>query len=212
MDSLIEYILVAFTSLFTMMNPISIIPVYISLTNDLSSKEAKLVAYKAVLTAFVTLILFALAGKFIFNIFAISVNSLRVVGGIIFFIAGYDMLQARIIRTKSDKIEHPEDINDIAITPLGIPLICGPGAITVSIVLYNDAANITQIFILFLVIITILLIMLFSLLGGRKVMKFLGESGNKVLMRIMGLIVMVIAVEFMFSGLTPLVRKMLKIE
>jgi len=212
MDSLLEYILIAFTSLFTMMNPLGIIPVYISLTAGLSSKEAKLVAYKAVLTAFITLILFALAGKFIFNIFAISVNSLRVVGGIIFFIAGYDMLQARIIRTKSDKIEHPEDINDIAITPLGIPLICGPGAITVSIVLYNDAANITQIFILFLVIITILLIMLFSLLGGRKVMNFLGESGNKVLMRIMGLIVMVIAVEFMFSGLTPLVRKMLKIE
>jgi multiple antibiotic resistance protein len=212
MDSLIEYILIAFTSLFTMMNPISIIPVYISLTDGLSSKEAKMVAYKAVLTAFITLILFALAGKFIFDIFAISVNSLRVVGGIIFFIAGYDMLQARIIRTKSSKVEHPEDINDIAITPLGIPLICGPGAITVSIVLYNDAANVTQILVLFLVIVAILAIMLFSLLGGRKVMNFLGESGNKVLMRIMGLIVMVIAVEFMFSGLTPLVRKMLKIE
>jgi len=209
---LIEYVLVVFTSLFTMMNPISIIPVYISLTDGLSSKEAKLVAYKAVFTALITLILFALAGKFIFNIFAISVNSLRVVGGIIFFIAGYDMLQARIIRTKSSKVEHPEDLNDIAITPLGIPLICGPGAITVSIVLYNDATSITQVIVLFLVIIAILAIMLFSLLGGRKVMNFLGESGNKVLMRIMGLIVMVIAVEFMFSGLTPLVRKMLKIE
>lgn len=209
---MIEYVLVVFTSLFTMMNPISIIPVYISLTDGLSSKEAKLVAYKAVFTALITLILFALAGKFIFNIFAISVNSLKVVGGIIFFIAGYDMLQARLIRTKSSKVEHPEDLNDIAITPLGIPLICGPGAITVSIVLYNDATSITQVIVLFLVIIAILAIMLFSLLGGRKVMNFLGESGNKVLMRIMGLIVMVIAVEFMFSGLTPLVRKMLKIE
>ncbi len=209
---MIEYVLVVFTSLFTMMNPISIIPVYISLTDGLSSKEAKLVAYKAVFTALITLILFALAGKFIFNIFAISVNSLRVVGGIIFFIAGYDMLQARLIRTKSSKVEHPEDLNDIAITPLGIPLICGPGAITVSIVLYNDATSITQVIVLFLVIIAILAIMLLSLLGGRKVMNFLGESGNKVLMRIMGLIVMVIAVEFMFSGLTPLVRKMLKIE
>ncbi len=209
---MIEYVLVVFTSLFTMMNPISIIPVYISLTDGLSSKEAKLVAYKAVFTALITLILFALAGKFIFNIFAISVNSLKVVGGIIFFIAGYDMLQARLIRTKSSKVEHPEDLNDIAITPLGIPLICGPGAITVSIVLYNDATSITQVIVLFLVIIAILAIMLFSLLGGRKLMNFLGESGNKVLMRIMGLIVMVIAVEFMFSGLTPLVRKMLKIE
>ena len=212
MDVYVEYALVAFTSLFTMMNPLGIIPVYISLTKGLSSKEAKFVAYKAVFTAFITLILFALTGNFIFSIFAISVNSLRVVGGIIFFIAGYDMLQARIIRTKSSQFEHPENLNDIAITPLGIPLICGPGAITVSIVLYNDATELSQVIILFLVIVVVLAIMLFSLLGGRKVMNFLGESGNKVLMRIMGLIVMVIAVEFMFSGLTPLVRKMLKIE
>jgi len=212
MDTLVEFALVAFTSLFTMMNPISIIPVYISLTNGLEAKEAKIVAIKAVSVAFLTLILFAIAGKFIFDIFAISVNSLRVVGGIIFFIAGYDMLQARIIRTKSSEEDYFEDLNDIAITPLAIPLICGPGAITVSIVLYNDAVNITQTIVLFLAIIVVLLIMLFALLGGRKVIKFLGDSGNKVLMRIMGLIVMVIAVEFLFSGLTPLVRNMLKLN
>lgn len=212
MDTLVEFSLVAFTSLFTMMNPLGIIPVYISLTNGFEPKDAKLVAYKAVFTAFIILIVFAVTGKFIFDIFAISVNSLRVVGGIIFFITGYDMLQARIVRIKSSEDDYFEDLNDIAITPLAIPLICGPGAITVSIVLYNDATNITQTLALFLVIVTILLIMLFSLLGGRKVMKFLGDSGNKVLMRIMGLIVMVIAVEFLFSGLTPLVRDMLKLN
>ncbi len=212
MDTLVEFTLVAFTSLFTMMNPLGIIPVYISLTNGLETKDAKMVAYKAVFTAFIILILFAIAGKFIFDIFAISVNSLRVVGGIIFFIAGYDMLQARIVRIKSSEGDSFEDLNDIAITPLAIPLICGPGAITVAIVLYNDAANASQTIVLFLVIIVVLLIMLFSLLGGRKIVKFLGDSGNKVLMRIMGLIVMVIAVEFLFSGLTPLVREMLKLN
>jgi len=212
MDTLLEFTLVAFTSLFTMMNPLGIIPVYISLTTGLETKDAKMVAYKAVFTAFIILILFAIAGKFIFDIFAISVNSLRVVGGIIFFIAGYDMLQARIVRIKSSEGDSFEDLNDIAITPLAIPLICGPGAITVAIVLYNDAANVSQTIVLFLVIILVLLIMLFSLLGGRKIVKFLGDSGNKVLMRIMGLIVMVIAVEFLFSGLTPLVRDMLKLN
>ncbi len=212
MNSLLEFTVIAFTSLFTMMNPLGVIPVYISLTSHLDPKVAKKVAYKAVLTAFIILVLFAIAGKFIFDFFAITIHSLRIVGGIIFFIAGYDMLQARLNRTKSREDEHFEDAKDIAISPLGIPLITGPGAITVSIFLFNDAVEISQKVILFSVIFLLMTIMLVSLLTGRKLMEFLGETGNKVLMRIMGLIVMVIAVEYMFSGLTPLVRKMLKIE
>jgi multiple antibiotic resistance protein len=212
MHTLFEFTVIAFTSLFTMMNPLGVIPVYISLTSNLEPHAAKKVAYKAVLTSLVILILFAIAGKFIFDFFAITIHSLRVVGGIIFFIAGYDMLQARLNRTKSREDEHFEDVKDVAISPLGIPLIAGPGAITVTIVLYNDAIDISQKLILFSIIIVLLIVMLVALLGGRKVMSFIGENGNKVLMRIMGLIVMVIAVEFMFSGLTPLVRKMLKIE
>ncbi len=212
MVNMTEFIVVAFTSLFTMMNPLGVIPVYISLTSNLKPKEAKKTAYKAVLTGFIVLILFAVAGKFIFDLFAITIDSLRVVGGIIFFIAGYDMLQARLNRTKSSEDDTSHDTKDVALSPLGIPLITGPGVITVSIVLYNDAIDISQKLVLFSVIVTLMLIMLVSLLMGRKVMKILGETGNKVLMRIMGLIVMVIAVEFMFSGLTPLVRKMLKIE
>ena len=212
MEGIFEFALIAFTSLFTMMNPLGIIPVYITLTSHLSPKSAKLVAYKAVLTGLVTLILFAVAGKFIFDFFAITIHSLRVVGGIIFFIAGYDMLQARLNRTKSSEDEHLGESRDVAISPLGIPLISGPGAITVSIVLYNDAADLSYKVVLLAVILILMTIMLFSLLGGRKVMNILGENGNKVLMRIMGLIVMVIAVEFLFSGLTPLVRSMLMLE
>ena len=212
MNNLLEFVVLAFTSLFTMINPLGVIPVYISLTSKLTPKEAKKVAYKAILTGFLILVLFAVTGNFIFDFFAISIHSLKVVGGIIFFIAGYDMLQARLNRTKSSEDDSFDDTKDVAISPLGIPLITGPGAITVSIVLYNDAVDISQKLVLFIVIILIMTIMLAGLLTGRRVMRFLGETGNKVLMRIMGLIVMVIAVEFMFSGLTPLVRKMLMLE
>lgn len=209
---MLEFAIIAFTSLFTMMNPLGIIPVYISLTSYMNSKAAKKVAYKAVFTGFIILILFAVAGKFIFDLFAITIDSLRIVGGIIFFIAGYDMLQARLNRTKTSDDDHFEEVKDVAISPLAIPLITGPGAITVTIVLYNDAVDISQKIILFGVIVLVLLIMLISLLGGRQIIKFIGDNGNKVMMRIMGLIVMVIAVEFMISGLTPIVRRILKIE
>jgi len=211
MDKIIEFGLLSFTSIFTMINPLGVMPVFTSLTNGMSTREAKQVAVKAVLTALFTLILFAVSGKFIFDFFHISVNSLRVVGGIIFFMAGFDMLQARLIRTKENSRPDSDYRNDIAITPLGIPMICGPGAITASIVLMNDAGLVAEKILLLLAILLVLIITLFFLIGSRKIMRLIGDSGNKVLMRIMGLIVMVIAVEFLFSGLKPILRDIFNI-
>ena len=135
MDKILEFGLLSFTSIFTMINPLGVMPVFTSLTTGMETREAKQVALKAVLTALFTLVLFAVSGRFIFDFFQISVNSLRVVGGIIFFMAGFDMLQARLIRTKENSKPDPDYGNDIAITPLGIPMICGPGAITASIII-----------------------------------------------------------------------------
>ena len=212
MDKIFEFGLLSFTSIFTMINPLGVMPVFTSLTVGMDTKEARQVAVKAVLTALFTMILFAVSGRFIFDFFHISVNSLRVVGGIIFFMAGFDMLQARLIRTKENSKPDTDYGNDIAITPLVIPMICGPGAITASIVLMNDADLIAEKLILLFAILLVLVITLLFLVGARKIMKLLGDSGNKVLMRIMGLIVMVIAVEFLFSGLKPIIRDIFNIS
>ena len=96
MDKLLEYALLAFTSLFTMVNPLGIVPVYSSLTSGMDHKEANKVAYKSILTALIILLIFALTGKFIFDFFQISVHSLKVVGGVIFFMAGYDNVASQI--------------------------------------------------------------------------------------------------------------------
>ncbi len=209
MNTYFDFALLAFTSLFTMVNPLGVIPVYGSLTSSMSTTEARGVAFKAVFTALMITLIFAFTGEFLFNFFQISVNSLRVVGGVIFFMTGYDMLQARLIRTKSDGETEHQYASDIAITPLAIPMICGPGAITVSIVLMSDSTEITQRIILIAVIVFVMVLTLLFLLSGRKILKALGESGSKVLMRIMGLIVMVIAVEFLFAGLKPMVKELL---
>jgi multiple antibiotic resistance protein len=212
MDQFIEFILYAFATLFSMVNPLGVMPVYTTMTAKLPSNEARQTALKAVIVAAITLVLFALTGKFIFDFFHISVNGLRIVGGVIFFMAGYDMLQARLIRTKTDKETTHEFVDDISITPLAIPMIAGPGAMTVSIVLMNDAHTIPLKLILLGVIIFVLLITFLILIFSRRIIKRLGESGNKVLTRIMGLIVMVIAVEFIFSGLKPIIRDILMLQ
>jgi multiple antibiotic resistance protein len=205
-----EFGLRVFVSLFAIVEPISVLPIYISMTSTLEPHHARRVALKAVLTAFIVLAVFALTGQLIFQFFQISVNSLRVVGGVIFFIIGYEMLQARISRTKLDEEPVHEYIDDVAITPLGIPLFAGPGAITTVIIFMNESASWQDQVALFIAIVAVLTLTFIFLVMAKRVMGFLGSSGNKVLMRLMGLIVMAIAVEFFFSGIEPYVRAMLR--
>lgn len=209
---LFEFALLSFVSMFTMVNPVGVVPVFTAMTAKLSPHESHRVARKATITSLVILLAFALTGQWIFRFFSISANSLRVVGGVIFFIMGYEMLQARLTRTQFDDETTHEYINDISITPLGIPIICGPGAITTSILLMNESETTLQQGIVLGIIAGIMLFTYLLLLGAKQVTKFIGENGNKVMLRLMGLIVMVIAVEFFFAGLTPIVREMLKIQ
>ncbi len=206
----LQFGLLCFVSLFTIIDPIGALPVFVSMTSKLSHSESRRVALRAALTAWIVLILFALTGRFLFDFFGISVNSLRVVGGIVFFIMGYEMLEARLTRTKSDEESVTEYVEDIAITPIGIPLIAGPGAITTVIVLMNETTGLIEKEIALMLAITAVLTIAFCfLIGARQVMRALGHSGNKVLLRLMGLIVMAIAVEFFFNGLRPIVQGMM---
>jgi multiple antibiotic resistance protein len=193
------------------MNPLGIMPVYLTMTASLTKRERNKTAIKAVITATVTLIMFSFLGKYLFDFFGISVSGLKVVGGIIFFFVGYDMLNARLSRIKISEDEVEEYVDDISITPLGIPMIAGPGAITNAIVIMGDAHNITSKVLVVVSIVIVALVVLFTLLGASGIIKFIGDRGIKIMTKLMGLIVMVIAVEFFFSGITPYVQAMLKL-
>jgi multiple antibiotic resistance protein len=209
---LFEFTLLAFVSMFTMVNPIGVIPVFTAMTAKLTPHESHRVARKATLTATLILVAFALTGQWIFRFFSISADSLRIVGGIIFFLMGYEMLQARLTRTQYDDESTHEYINDISITPLGIPIICGPGAITSAILLMNESKSPFESGIVLGVILILMGLTYTLLMGAKQVTHLIGENGNKVMLRLMGLIVMVIAVEFFFSGLRPILREILMIS
>jgi len=209
MDSL-SFALLAFTSFFTLINPLGVIPIFVAMTTDLDERNRAKTARKASFVALLTIVIFALTGQLLFKFFGISVNSFRMVGGIIFFFMGMDMLQARLTRTKLKKSEVKTYVNDISITPLAIPMICGPGAITNAIVLMEDAAGFDQKVILLAAIFVIMLITYLALKYSSKITTLIGETGNNVMMRLMGLIVMVIAVEFFFAGLKPIIKDILQ--
>ncbi|WP_348811146.1 MarC family protein [Flavobacterium maritimum] len=204
MNDLLAFGLLCLTSFFTLINPWGTMPIFLTMTTDLSEKERVKTAKKASLIAFFIIIGFALTGQLLFSFFGISVNSFRVVGGVIFFMMGMDMLQARLGAVKIKKDEVKNYVTDISITPLAIPMICGPGAITNAIVLMENANSFLKIVTLFSSIAVIILITYFILLSSSKIINLLGQTGINVMMRLMGLIVMVIAVEFFFSGLKPI--------
>lgn len=202
--------LLYFTSFFAIINPPGVIPVFMTMTADISEAQRRRTAFKAVLTAFLTLMIFAFAGQLLFKFFGISANAFRIVGGVIFFIMGYDLLQAKISKIKMDEEMVHKYVDDISITPLGIPIIAGPGAITNSIVLMEDSATFELKFILIFTIILTLFITWIFLLSSGKILKVIGPTGNKIMMKLMGLIMMVIAVEFFFAGLRPIIIDILR--
>jgi multiple antibiotic resistance protein len=185
-------------------------PIFMTMTSELDAQHRNATAKKASVVAFITIVVFALSGQLLFNFFGISVNSFRIVGGVIFFIMGMDMLQARLGQVKIKESEVKSYVSDISITPLAIPMICGPGAITNAIVLMEDAETFDLKIILFASIFLVMLITYLILYSASKIIRFLGQTGNNVMMRLMGLIVMVIAVEFFFSGLKPIILEMIK--
>ncbi|NVK28223.1 MAG: NAAT family transporter [Flavobacteriia bacterium] len=206
MDATLSYALLVFTSFFTLINPLGTMPIFMTMTKDLDVAHRTRTARKATIVAFFTIVAFAFSGQLLFSFFGISVNSFRVVGGIIFFLMGMDMLQARLARVKVQDEDVKSYVNDISITPLAIPMICGPGAMTNSIVMMEDADTTMKKVSLIAVIAVVMLLTYIILFSSSKIIKLLGETGNTVMMRLMGLIVMVIAVEFFFSGLGPILQ------
>ena len=210
MNEVIAFGILSFTSFFTLINPFGTMPIFMTMTADLDKNDRTKTARKAAVVSFITILIFAFSGQVLFNFFGISVNSFRVVGGVIFFLMGMDMLQARLGKVKLKESEVKTYVDDISVTPLAIPMICGPGALTNSIVMMEDADSIEKKVALILGAFVVILLTYLILYSSSKIIKILGQTGINVMMRLMGLIVMVIAVEFFFTGLKPILVDIFK--
>ena len=204
MEHIIPYALLCFTSFFTLTNPLGTMPVFLTMTNGLSDDERRHIIKRATIVSFVILIAFTLCGQFLFKFFGISTNGFRIAAGFIILKIGYDMLQARYSNAKLKDDEIKAYVNDISITPLSIPMLCGPGAIANGIILMSDATTIELKVTLITMIAIVYGISYIVLRLSTRLVNIIGETGNNVMMRLMGLILMVIAVECFVGGLKPI--------
>ena len=208
MEDLLPFALLCFTSFFTLTNPLGTMPVF--LTNGMNDHERKAIVRRATILSFITLMVFTFSGQFLFKFFGISSNGFRIAGGFIIFKIGFDMLQARYSNAKLKEEEVKTYADDISITPLAIPMLCGPGAIANAIMLMDDASTFTLKGTLIGIIALVYFITFLILQASTRLVRILGETGNNVMMRLMGLILMVIAVECFVSGLKPILIDILR--
>tara|TARA_Y100001970_G_scaffold189868_1_gene230824 strand:+ start:444 stop:1088 length:645 start_codon:yes stop_codon:yes gene_type:complete len=205
----LQYLLFCLSTLFTVVNPLGITPIFAAMTERFSNVDQIRIARKGIITGSTVLIIFTLLGSFIFRFYGITVEAFQIMGGIIFFRSGLRMLDAQVGRSRTTQSERDEfkDSDELAISPIGVPLITGPGAITGVVILAGKGSSDLSIITLLVSVIITMTLFYWILRAGNVLAKKIGITGMRVIERMMGLILMVIAVQFIINGLETIIDR-----
>src|SRR6201992_1105361 len=200
----VRFSVLAVSSIFFLVDPFAAIPAFLAITAGSDAKRQKRMARKGALTCLIVLVTFALAGKLIFRMFGITLPAFELAGGLILLLIGIDMIEAKRSPTQesSDETLEAAAKEDAGIVPLGIPMLAGPGAISSVMVLVGQAPNHWQLFAIFASIAITAVASYGVLSGADQLRRVLGETGIRILVRIMGLLLVALAVQFFVNGLT----------
>jgi len=207
MDSLFAFFVTAFVSLFVTLDPIGNVPIFLSITPHNSEAERASMVTRAVLVVFVVLVVFALCGNLIFRFFGVTIEAFRIVAGLLLLKIAFDMMEAKPARVRHTPEEDAEGAKreDIAIIPLAIPLLSGPGTISSVVALTGQVSKSPSVIpmfgILLLAIALNVVIAFLALRSATPITRLLKETGMRVFTRIMGLILAAIAVQFVLTGI-----------
>ncbi|ADB57596.1 MarC family protein [Archaeoglobus profundus] len=208
----ISYFVTAFTTIFVIVDPPGNIPFFIALTERFSEKERDRVSKKSTLIACALLIIIALSGDILLKFFHISIESLKVAGGILLFVIAIDILLGGARKEFYAKrgLKHI-DVDSLAVFPIALPLYTGPGAITATIVLSAEASDIPSKILLIASIALVYIIVRLTHVYSEVVIKVLGKSGSDIVARVMAIFLAAIGVEYVFSGLESEIAKIVEI-
>ncbi|MDN5339708.1 MAG: multiple antibiotic resistance protein [Euryarchaeota archaeon] len=195
--------LIAIASIVAVMNPASTIAVYTALTKGMVECECRHIINTSMKIAFIVLAFFALTGQLIFTIFNITVPAFQIAGGILLISVATAMLG-----TKGETYS-PENLENIAVVPLAFPLSCGPGTITTVILLSSGPEGILGLLSVFLGIIVALAVSYIGMLYGPRIFSLIGEGGLRVVPKLMAIIVLAIAIQFIINGISAAMPQLL---
>jgi multiple antibiotic resistance protein len=205
---IVRFSVLALSSIFFLVDPFAAIPSFLAITHNADATRRRRMARKGALTAFIVLTSFAVAGQLIFRMFGITLPAFEIAGGMILLLIGLDMLEARRSPTQetSGDTEEAAAKEDAGIVPLGIPMLAGPGAISSVMVLVGQVPHLWhwQMGAILASIAITALVSYWVLAGAGRVRSVLGETGIRILVRIMGLLLVALAMQYFVNGLTDL--------
>jgi multiple antibiotic resistance protein len=215
MNPFIGHALSVFMGFFAIMNPIANTPVFLGLTAEDDPETRRKIAAKALLVSFVIILVFSAAGKLIFHLFGITLPAFRIMGGILVALVGYHMLQGG----EHSSIQHPSEEDkqksleaelEIAITPLAMPILAGPGTIATAMN-FASTGGVSGFVVTVGAFLVLSIISYVFFVSGEHFVKYIGDNGIKVVTRLMGLILAVIGVQMLIDGVGGAVAELQKI-
>jgi multiple antibiotic resistance protein len=199
----LSFSVLSFSAIFFVVDPMGVIPIFIAMTRDDAPEKRRDMARRASIAAFFILTTFALAGTLIFKVFGVTLGAFKVAGGVLLLLTAVEMLQAQKGRTRVSPEEELEgtEKEDVAIFPLAIPLLAGPGSIATVTTLMGKAGRVIFAVPVVLSIAVTCIASYAMLLAAERIQRLMGVTGLSVMNRVIGLIIGAIGVQFIFDGL-----------
>jgi multiple antibiotic resistance protein len=196
-------------ALFSVLNPIGTVPIFVGLTQDYTKKERSRVSLLTGINVFIILIISFFIGQYVLQFFGITISALRIAGGIIIASSGFSLLNGKFNKNKGISKEVEEDIqrrNDIALTPLAMPMLAGPGSISLLIAFYEEHQKTEEIIFSCLAILSVSILIFLILRSAHYLAKILGSSGIVAISRIIGFLTIAIGIQYIISSVLSIVR------
>ena len=204
-----DLFLYLFAALFSVLNPIGTVPIFVALTQDDSSAERSRISLWTGINIFIILVISLFTGQHLLSFFGISIDALRIAGGFVIFNSGISLLSGKINKKRgiNKKIENDaQKRNDVALTPLAIPMLAGPGSISLLIAFYQEHQSTEEITIAVLAILATSLVIFLILKSAHHLARFLGGSGIVAITRIIGFIVIAIGIQYIVSSIINIIK------
>jgi len=204
-----ELFIYLFAALFSVINPIGTVPIFVGLTQHDDKKERSRVSLWTAIDVFAILIISYFIGQYVLTFFGISLDALRIAGGLIIVSSGFSLLSGKFSKKRgiNKKVENEiQNRNDIALTPLAIPMLAGPGSISLLIAFYQEHHKNGEIIIASLAIMAVAISIFVILRSAHYLAKILGTSGIVAISRIVGFIVIAIGIQYIVSALINIIK------
>ncbi len=199
----LDFLAQAFVTLFVTIDPIGLAPLFLAVTRDMDAAQRRQTAFRSTAIAVLVLVLFAVAGERLLSGMGISLPAFRIAGGLLLFATAFEMVFERREQRKAKSAKRAltrDEVRHIAIFPLAIPLIAGPGAISATILLSSQSGEYADLAGLLGVIVAIVALCLVIFLAAGVVERFLGDTGRILLTRLLGIILAALSVQFVADG------------